>query len=64
MSKKSTGKGVVTIQPAGSASLILTLPSNYVKANGLKKGQKMAAHYEGDRITYRPLHIDDIPPVA
>jgi len=63
MEQKSTGKDVVTINPSGPVSLIVTLPHSYVKANGLKKGAKMTAHFIGDRITYKPLNLEDIPPV-
>jgi len=64
MEQKNTGKDVVTINPSGPVSLIVSLPRSYVKANNLEKGQKMTVHFSGDRITYKPFHIEDIPPVV
>ena len=63
MDQETSGKGTATINPSGPVTLIVTLPRDYVKSNGLEKGQKMVYHYNGERITYEPLSIEDIPPV-
>lgn len=63
MAQKSSGKDVVSIQSVGG-SLQVSLPVQFTKANGLHKGEKMAVHFAGDRITYRPLDIEEIPPVV
>ena len=64
MDQETSGKGTATINPSGPVTLIVTLPRDYVKANALEKGQKMLFHYDGECITYKPLAIEDIPPVV
>jgi len=61
MGADSTGKDVVKVGVVGG-SFTVTLPAAYAKANEIKKGDTMAAHHDGDRITYKPLNIEDIPP--
>ena len=63
MDSESSGKNVVKCQPSGPYSLQVTLPSKYVRANGLEKGSLMVFYFEGQRITYKPLEVETPEPV-
>ena len=65
MGEETTGKDIVKVVKTGG-SLTVTLPSAYVKANGIIKGNTMALHFNGDIISYRPrvVVIEDIVPAS
>lgn len=62
MSENPSGKDVVSVQKVGGA-LQVSLPFEYARSNGIEKGSKMMVHFDGDRITYKPLPLKDLAPV-
>ncbi len=62
MGAENTGKGMVKVVTTGG-SLTVSLPFTFVRANDIKKGDNMTVQSDGDRITYKPLLIEDITPV-
>ena len=59
MSGVNKGKAVCKTQSIGN-SLLIIVPSDYVKANGIEKGDQLTAYWNGDRLSYRPVTDEEI----
>jgi antitoxin component of MazEF toxin-antitoxin module len=64
MSEQDTGKDTVSVQRLGVYSMVVTIPADYVKKNGIAERTKMDAFWEGEKLVYKPVKVEDIKQVT